>query len=127
MPSPSARDRPQENPMSISYVINTLGRRWLILLCTAVISGLAGGTFALATPDSYASTASLVVSPLVSNPLTGAREDVNISTEQEILGSREVTRRAVDSLNLGDRSSIPEWDVQIAAPAGSQILRVTVR
>lgn len=113
--------------MSISYVTNTLKRRWLILVFSVIVGALAGGAFAMATPDRYASTASLVVSPVVSDPLTGSREDVNIRTEQEILGSREVARRAAESLDVGDSSATLQGDVEIAAPSGSQILQVTVR
>ncbi|MDN5654362.1 MAG: Wzz/FepE/Etk N-terminal domain-containing protein [Kocuria sp.] len=113
--------------MSITYVLNALKRRWLIMMLAVVIGALTGGAFAMATPDRYASTASLVVSPVVSNPLTGAREDVNIRTEQEILGSREVARRAAESLGMTDSSAVLRGEVEIAAPSGSQILQVTVR
>lgn len=113
--------------MTITYVLNALKRRWLILALAMAIGALAGGAFALATPERYASTASLVVSPVVSNPLTGAREDVNIRTEQEILGSREVARRAAESLDMEDGTAALRGDVEIAAPSGSQILQVTVR
>lgn len=113
--------------MSITYVLNAFKRRWLILMLAVVIGALAGGAFSMATPDRYASTASLVVSPVVSNPLTGAPEDVNIRTEQEILGSREVARRAAESLGMTDSGATLRGDVEIAAPSGSQILQVTVR
>lgn len=113
--------------MSINYVLNAFKRRWLILVLAVLIGALAGGAFSMATPDRYASTASLVVSPVVSNPLTGATEDVNIRTEQEILGSREVARRAAESLGMADSGATLRGDVEIAAPSGSQILQVTVR
>lgn len=113
--------------MSITYVLHAFKRRWLTLVLAVVLGALAGGAFAMATPDRYASTASLVVSPVVSNPLTGAPEDVNIRTEQEILGSREVARRAAESLGMTDSSATLWGDVEIAAPSGSQILQVTVR
>lgn len=113
--------------MSITYVLNAFKRRWLIFVLAVIIGALAGGAFSMATPDRYASTASLVVSPVVANPQTGAPEEVNIRTEQEILGSREVSRRAADSLGMTDSGATLRGDVEVAAPSGSQILQVTVR
>lgn len=113
--------------MSFTYVLSTLRRRWLTVLLALLLGGLAGAAFAAATPDRYEATTSLVVSPVVSNPLTGSREDVNIRTEQEILGSREVARRAAASLELSDAGESLRGDVEVAAPLGSQILQVTVR
>lgn len=114
--------------MSIAYVISTLRRRWLTALLFLLVGALAGAIFAQATPDRYAATASLVVTPVVSNPMTGNREEVNIRTEQEILGSRAVSSRAAESLDLDeDNSSVLRADIEVAAPSGSQILQVTVQ
>ncbi len=113
--------------MTITYVLNALARRWLILALAVVLGALAGGAFAAAAPNRYAATASLVVLPVVSNPLTGVREEVNIRTEQEILGSPEVARRAAESLGRAGTDTTPWADVEIAAPSGSQILQVQVR
>lgn len=113
--------------MSITYVLSTLRRRWLILLLALLIGALAGAAFAVTTPERYKATTSLVVSPVVSNPLTGSREDINIRTEQEILGSREVARRAAETLGVDDGGSSLSGDVEVAAPMGSQILQVTVQ
>ena len=113
--------------MSFTYVLSTLRRRWLTVLLALLLGGLAGAAFAETTPDRYEATTSLVVSPVISNPLIGSREDVNIRTEQEILGSREVARRAAESLGLSDAGESLRGDVEVAAPLGSQILQVTVR
>ena len=113
--------------MSFTYVLSTLRRRWLLVLLAMLLGGLAGAAYAELTPDRYESTTSLVVSPVISNPLTGSREDVNIRTEQEILGSREVARRASASLGDADASESLRGEVSVAAPMGSQILQVTVR
>lgn len=113
--------------MSITYVLSTLRRRWLTVLLVLLLGALGGAAFAGATPDRYEATASLVVTPVISNPLTGSREDVNIRTEQEILGSREVARRAAASLGGADGGASLRGDVEVAAPLGSQILQVTVR
>lgn len=113
--------------MSIAYILNTLRRRWLTVLLAVLVAALAGVAFAEAAPDRYAATASLVVTPVVSNPMTGSREDVNIRTEQEILGSRAVAARAADSLGIPlESGSYLRADVETAAPSGSQILQVTV-
>ena len=113
--------------MSFAYVLSTLRRRWLVVLLTMLLGALGGACYAELTPDRYDATTSLVVSPVISNPLTGSREDVNIRTEQEILGSREVARRAADSLDITGSGERLRSEVSVAAPMGSQILQVTVR
>lgn len=114
--------------MSFAYVLRTLRRRWPILLVALLIGAGSGALFARASPDSYEATTSLVVTPVVSNPITGNREEVNIRTEQEILGSREVARHAAEDLGtVEDGASTPRADVEVAAPLGSQVLQVTVR
>ena len=113
--------------MSFAYVLNTLRRRWLVVLLAVLLGALGGAAYAELTPDRYDATTSLVVSPVISNPLTGSREDVNIRTEQEILGSREVARRAADSLDITGSGERLRSEVSVAAPMGSQILQVTVR
>ena len=90
LPDTSAPLHRQETLMSFAYVLSTLRRRWLVVLLTMLLGALGGACYAELTPDRYDATTSLVVSPVISNPLTGSREDVNIRTEQEILGSREV-------------------------------------
>lgn len=113
--------------MSFAYVLNTLRRRWLVVLLAVLLGALGGAAYAELTPDRYDATTSLVVSPVISNPLTGSREDVNIRTEQEILGSREVARHAADSLDITGSGERLRSEVSVAAPMGSQILQVTVR
>lgn len=114
--------------MTFAYILRTLARRWPILLAAALVGALAGALFSQATPERYEATASLVVTPVTSNPITGAREEVNIRTEQEILGSREVARRAAEELGDTPSDDTPlSADVEVAAPTGSQILQVTVR
>lgn len=113
--------------MSFTYVFSTLRRRWLVVLLTMLLGALSGAAYAELSPDRYEATTSLVVSPVISNPLTGSREDINIRTEQEILGSREVARRAAASLDFTDSGETLRGDVSVAAPMGSQILQVTVR
>lgn len=114
--------------MSITYVLSTLQRRWLTVVLALLVGALVGAVFAQATPDRYEATTSLVVTPVISNPMTGSSEDVNIRTEQEILGSREVSRRATEALDLpSDGGAALRADVEVAAPLGSQILQVTVR
>lgn len=112
--------------MSVTYVLSTLRRRWLTVVLAVVIGALAGVAFAQAVPQRYAATATIVVTPVVSDPMTGDREDVNIRTEQEILRSREVARRAAASLGLPGDGGTLRADVDVAAPLGSQILEVTV-
>lgn len=113
--------------MSFTYVLSTLRHRWLIMLIALLLGGLGGAAYLEVTPDRYEATTSLVVSPVVSNPLTGSRDDVNIRTEQEILGSREVARRAVSALGNDGTGEVLRGEVSVAAPMGSQILQVTVR
>lgn len=112
--------------MSVAYVLSTLRRRWSTVVLAVLIGALAGAAFAQAAPQRYSATATIVVTPVVSNPMTGNREDVNIRTEQEILRSREVARRAADTLGLPGDGSELRADVEVAAPLGSQILEVTM-
>lgn len=112
--------------MSVTYVLSTLRRRWLTVVLAVLIGALAGAAFAQAAPQRYSATATLVVTPVVSNPMTGNREEVNIRTEQEILRSREVARRAADTLGMPGDGSELRADVEVAAPLGSQVLEVTM-
>lgn len=113
--------------MTFAFVLRTLKRRWLILLAGMLVGALCGALFSLATPAQYKATTTLVVTPVVTNPITGALEDVNIRTEQEILKSEEVARRAADELGIGEEGAAQlRADVEVAAPQGSQIMEVTV-
>lgn len=114
--------------MTIANVLTVFARRWRVVVAAALIGSLAGLVMAARMPTRYSATTSLVVSPLVINPFTNAREEVNIRTEREILGSREVARRASERLGEPlDADSYLLSHVDVAAPSGSQILQVTVQ
>jgi capsular polysaccharide biosynthesis protein len=105
-----------------------LRRRLVVLAVSVFIGTVGGGTASFAMPSTYSATTSLVVSPLISNPLTGVSEDVNIKTEREILGSREVAEKASETLGFPlSSNSYLLSQVDVAAPSGSQVLQVTVR
>lgn len=113
--------------MSVAHVLSTFRRRWVTVVLAVVVGALLALAFAQATPQRYTATATIVVTPVISDPMTGNREDVNIRTEQEILRSREVARRAAAALGLPGDGSELRADVEVAAPLGSQILEVTMR
>lgn len=114
--------------MSIALLLTVLRRRWVVVAIGALLGLLLGVGMTKLMPASYSATASLVVSPVVTNPLSGAREDVNIRTEQEILGSREVAARASEILGIpADRDSFLLTQADVAAPSGSQVLQITVQ
>lgn len=114
--------------MSIADILTVLLRRWRVIVAAVVIGAMAGYLFGARMPTRYSATTSLVVSPLVTNPFTNTREEVNIRTEREILSSREVASRASELLGETlETSSYLLSGVDVAAPSGSQILQVAVQ
>jgi capsular polysaccharide biosynthesis protein len=114
--------------MSLALLLTVLRRRWLTVAVGAFVGVLLGLGLAQVMPTTYAATASLVVSPVVTNPFSDAREEVNIRTEQEILGSREVAARASEILGIPlEPDSFLLTQADIAAPSGSQVLQMTVQ
>lgn len=113
--------------MTFALILTVLRRRWKTITAFALLGLLGGAGLWGVTPTRYSATTSLVVSAGVSNPFTGTKEEVNIRTEQEILGSREVAQRASEALGMKlEPGSFLLSQVDIAAPSGSQILQVTV-
>ncbi|WP_314649404.1 Wzz/FepE/Etk N-terminal domain-containing protein [uncultured Microbacterium sp.] len=113
--------------MTFAFIVEVLRRRWRVIAVCALIGVLGGVALWAATPTRYSATTSLVVSAGVSNPFTGTKEEVNIRTEQEILGSREVAQRASEALGVTlNPGSFLLSQVDVAAPSGSQVLQVTV-
>ncbi len=113
--------------MTFALIVEVLRRRWRVIAMCALIGVLGGIALWVATPPRYSATTSLVVSAGVSNPFTGTKEEVNIRTEQEILGSREVAQRASEALGVTlNPGSFLLSQVDVAAPSGSQVLQVTV-
>jgi capsular polysaccharide biosynthesis protein len=114
--------------MSLADIGTVLLRRWKVIVFCVVLGALAGYALGARIPTRYSATTSLVVSPLVTNPFTNTREEVNIRTEREILGSREVAARASELLGESfESSSYLLSHVDVAAPSGSQILQVAVQ
>ncbi len=114
--------------MTFAHVLTVLRRRWLTIVVAAIIGALLGLVVSALIPTRYSATTSLVVSPLVTNPFTNTRDDVNIRTEAEVLRSREVAERASEA--LGEPLTAGSYllsQVDVAAPSGSQILQVTVQ
>lgn len=113
--------------MTFALILTVLRRRWKTIAACALLGVLGGVALWGITPTKYSATTSLVVSAGVSNPFTGTKEEVNIRTEQEILGSREVAQRASETLGVKlEPGSFLLSQVDIAAPSGSQVLQVTV-
>lgn len=113
--------------MTFAFIVEVLRRRWRVIAVCALVGVLGGVALWAATPTRYSATTSLVVSAGVSNPFTGTKEEVNIRTEQEILGSREVAQRASEALGVTlNPGSFLLSQVDVAAPSGSQVLQVTV-
>lgn len=113
--------------MTFALILTVLRRRWKTIAAFALLGVLGGVALWAVTPTKYSATTSLVVSAGVSNPFTGTKEEVNIRTEQEILGSREVAQRASEALDVKlEPGSFLLSQVDIAAPSGSQVLQVTV-
>lgn len=97
-------------------------------MITLLFTALAGVGY-LVLPRSYSATTTLVVTPLVSDPSSsgGSRDSINIATEREILQSREVARMAMTSVGRSEEDSDDlARNLEVVAPDGSQVLRVTV-
>ncbi|MDH2443062.1 hypothetical protein QDR37_03785 [Amnibacterium sp. CER49] len=117
-----------DRTVDLSHLLVRVGRRWpTVLGVTAVVLGgaLAAG---LTTPASYSATASVAVSPIRFATAAGTwyTQDVNISTEQAALGSRQVADLASAALHGSVDASTLVRSTSVAAPQGSDVLQVTV-
>lgn len=114
--------------MTMSLVLSTLRRRLPVLCAGLALGAVLGGLLAVTMPARYAAETSLVVDPTTSDPAGDSTQDVNITTEQQILGSREVAEHAAKDLGTPlTADSVLLTDTDVAAPAGSDVLQVTVR
>lgn len=102
-------------------------RHWKLVFASVLIFGILGAVFGLAIPARYSASASLTVSPLTTSPFAAtAPQQVNIATEREVMGSREVAEAAAKTLEGVDVEELMSM-VSVAAPSGSQVLKVSVR
>lgn len=113
--------------MTISAMWLILRRRWRVIAMTVLICGGGSLLAGQAMSTTYTASASLVVSPLGADPFGSGGTDVNIQTEREVIGSREVARRAAETLGMElDPDSHLLAQSKVAAPSGSQVLIVSV-
>lgn len=131
-PSATAADAPhrhgpdREPTQSLGSLAAVIGRRWRLVALVTLGCLVAASLVGAMVPPKYEASTSLVVSPSTADPLGAAVGDVNIRTEREVLGSREVARRAAERLGveLGPESYL--LTAEVAAPSGSQVLVVSV-
>ena len=113
--------------MELSDLWMVIMRRWKLVFVTIIICGILGAVAGTMAPVRYSATASLTVAPLTTSPFAAsAPQQVNIVTEREVMGSREVAEGAVEMLNDIDIEELMA-NTSVAAPTGSQVLKVTVR
>jgi capsular polysaccharide biosynthesis protein len=117
-----------DRTVDLSHLLVRVRRRWPTMLgVTAVVLGgaLASG---LATPATYSATASVAVSPIRFSTAAGTwyTQDVNISTEQAALGSRQVADIASAALHGSVDASTLVRAASVTAPQGSDVLQLTV-
>jgi capsular polysaccharide biosynthesis protein len=98
---------------------------FLVTIALVTAASLAASTLA---KQEYTATASLTVSPLTTNPFSTAavNQQINITTERAILESEEVARMAAEELGTDTAPGALLKQVDVAAPSGSQILKVSV-
>jgi uncharacterized protein involved in exopolysaccharide biosynthesis len=116
----------QDPVVEIGDFITIIARRWKLVLGTSLVCGALGAGLGAAVPATYSASAALTVAPLTTSPFSSSQQQVNMATEREVMASREVASIAAES--VGDSAAEDLMgDTSVAAPSGSQVLKVTVR
>lgn len=121
-------DGTSNQTVRLSELTRRLGRRWktfAVVVLMAVVIAAAASQFAATR---YSATAALTVSPITTNPFSSGavNQQINITTEQAILGSPEVARMAAEKLGEAVESGTLSSHTKVTAPQGSQVLEVSV-
>ncbi|MCQ1951060.1 Wzz/FepE/Etk N-terminal domain-containing protein [Arthrobacter sp. zg-Y859] len=113
--------------IELRVIVGVIMRRWLLIVTMALLFGAAGLVLGAAVPVTYSAGASLTVAPLTTSPFaSSAPQQVNMATEREVMASREVAQTAAESLDDVTVDELME-QTSVAAPTGSQVLKVSVR
>lgn len=112
--------------VEVGDLFTVITRRWKLVLGTVLVCGAAGAGLGSALPPTYSASAALTVAPLTISPFAASQQQVNMATEREVMASREVASIAAEALR-GSTAEDLMGDTSVAAPSGSQVLKVTVR
>ncbi len=121
----AAQERDQT--VQLGEVFRRLVRRWRLIVAVTVVFAIAGAVYSFLQEEQYTASATLTVSPITTNPFNAGavNQQINITTEREILSSREVARMAADSLGQDVTPAELLAGSEVSAPSGSQVLEVT--
>ncbi|WP_165777712.1 Wzz/FepE/Etk N-terminal domain-containing protein [Amycolatopsis antarctica] len=104
-----------------------LRRRWRLIALTAVGFALIALVFSLVRPTVYSSTAVVTVNPVSANPqrTSGAKDEVNMTTERAVIQSTEVIERARSITGDGGDTQDLIDRLTVTSPADSQVLEIS--
>lgn len=113
--------------IELGVIVGVIVRRWLLIATMVLLFGAAGFILGGVAPVTYSASASLTVAPLTTSPFaSSAPLQVNMATEREVMASREVAEAAAANLEDVTVDELME-QTSVAAPTGSQVLKVSVR
>lgn len=117
-----------DQSVRLSEVFRRITRHWRLIVAITALCALAGAGYSLLQEKQYTASATLTVSPITTNPFNAGavNQQINITTEREILSSREVARIAAETLDTGVSPAQLLAGSEVSAPSGSQVLEVTV-
>lgn len=101
-------------------------RRWRLVAAALVLTTAASGAAGLLAHKQYSATSAVTVSPIRLGSSYSGNQDVNISTEKAVIGSRQVAELAVAELKNGMSPDALVGATSVAAPSQSTVLQVTV-
>ncbi|MCC9205417.1 Wzz/FepE/Etk N-terminal domain-containing protein [Arthrobacter sp. zg-Y769] len=113
--------------IELGLLVGVIVRRWLLVAVMVLLFGSVGLVLGGVAPVTYSASASLTVAPLTTSPFaSSAPLQVNMATEREVMASREVAEAAAANLEDVTVDELME-QTSVAAPTGSQVLKVSVR
>lgn len=116
----------QDPVVEIGDFITIIARRWKLVMGAGLVCGVIGAGLGAAVPPTYSASAALTVAPLTTSPFASSQQQVNMATEREVMASREVASIAAETVGDSTAEDLMS-DTSVAAPSGSQVLKVTVR
>lgn len=124
--SRSMDEVPVEGSIDLHELVVTVRRRkWLVLSVTALAVAVAA-LYSYSRTPMYASTADLLVRPILTNPLeTNPAEQISLLTEMRIVTSAAVADVASDLMGNPDDVATLMSRVFVTAPEDTQILKIS--
>lgn len=118
----------QDSSVRLGDAFHGVLHRWKLIAAFVLVFAFLAALYSSAAEEEYTSSATLTVSPITTNPFSSGavNQQINITTEREILGSGEVARLAADRLEKDVKPEELLSLSDVAAPSGSQVLEVTV-